>query len=114
MTSPTQRSKALLTVQGFHVAVVEHWNAFAKVRQDLFGFGDLLAFRPGQPGSVIVQTTSATNAAKRRQKILGNQLALDWLKAGNWIRLDSWGQRGPKGQRKMWTANSEYITLDQF
>lgn len=114
MTSPTQRSLALLRFQGYHVQVVERWNPYAKIRQDLFGFADLIAFRPGQPGSTLVQTTSGSNAAARRTKILANALALDWLKAGNWLRLDRWAKRGPRGKRKVWTAESEYICLDQF
>jgi hypothetical protein len=114
MTTPTQRSLSLLRKEGFTVAVVEHWNMFAKIRQDLFGFADLLAFRVGQPGSMLVQTTTASNASARRAKIHKNVTALEWLMAGNWIRLDKWAERGARGKRKTWTAESEYITIDSF
>jgi hypothetical protein len=112
--SPTQRSLALLKKQGYHCAIVERWNPYARVRQDLFSFADLIAFRPGQPGSMLVQTTTASNAAARRAKIHKNVTALEWLMAGNWIRLDKWAARGSRGSRKVWTAESEYITIDSF
>jgi hypothetical protein len=112
--TPTQRSLAHLRSLGFTVAITEHWNQYAHIRQDLFGFGDLLAFRSGQPGSVLVQTTSGANHAARRTKILANPIALDWLKAGNWILLQSWRKGGAAGKRKLWTEKSEYICLDQF
>lgn len=112
--TPTQRSLAHLRALGYTVAITEHWNMYAKIRQDLFGFGDLLAFRPGQPGSVLVQTTSGTNHAARRTKILQNEVARDWLKAGNWILLQSWRKGGAVGKRKVWTEKSEYLSLDQF
>ena len=46
--SPTQRSLAHLKALGYQARVVEKWNPFAKVRQDLFG-GDVLALKPGSP-----------------------------------------------------------------
>ena len=112
--SPTQRSLALLRKQGYHCAIVEKWNPYAKIRQDVFGFGDLLAFRSGQPGATLVQTTSGSNVSARRTKILANPIARDWVKAGNWIRLEGWAKRGARGQVKRWTANTEWIVLDQF
>jgi hypothetical protein len=39
-TSPTQLSLKKLREEGYTVAVVEHWNSFARIRQDLFGFID--------------------------------------------------------------------------
>ena len=112
--TPTQRSVAALRADGYHAQVLERWNPYAKVRVDVFGFGDILAFRAGQPGSVLVQTTSGANLAARRTKILGNPFARDWLRAGNWIRLDGWAKRGGRHERKVWTVRKEYLTLDQF
>lgn len=40
--SPAQRSLAALKQLGYRAKVVEKWNPFAKIRQDLFG-GDILA-----------------------------------------------------------------------
>ena len=64
--TPTQRSLAYLREQGYTVAIVERWNPFARIRQDLFGFVDLLAIRKGE--TLAVQTTS-TNVSERIKKI---------------------------------------------
>ena len=41
-TSPMQRSLKHLRDAGWTCAIVEHWNLHAKIRQDLFGFGELV------------------------------------------------------------------------
>lgn len=112
-TSPTQRSLKLLRAHGWTVAIVERWNAYAKIRQDLFGFADLIAFNIGAPVT-LVQTTSASNAAARRAKILENVNAQKWLRCGGNIVLHKWALRGGAGCRKLWSCNAELITLDGF
>lgn len=57
--SPTARSLAHLRELGCRVKVVEKWNPFAKVRQDLFG-GDLLALKAGEPVLIIQVIIAAT------------------------------------------------------
>jgi hypothetical protein len=111
--SPTQRSLAYLRKVGYTVGVLEHWNAWAKIRVDLWGFGDLIAFRPGVP-VMLVQTTTGTNAAHRRAKILANKTAKEWVEAGHEIVLHSWALRGKRGERKTWTCEPEWVTKDQF
>ena len=44
-TSPTQRSLKKLRGEGYLVAITEHWNPFSHIRQDLYGFIDLLAIK---------------------------------------------------------------------
>jgi len=70
--TPTQRSLAMLREAGYLYAIVEHWNYFAKIRQDYFGFGDILAVDATTNTTVIVQTTSGSNFAARRTKIREN------------------------------------------
>jgi hypothetical protein len=53
--SPTQRSLAHLKALGHAAKILERWNAFAKVRQDVFG-ADLIGFKPGEPVLVIQAT----------------------------------------------------------
>ena len=65
--SPTQRSLAALREQGWHCEVVEKWNHHARIRQDLFGFADLLALRGAE--IMLVQVTSGSNVAARVRKI---------------------------------------------
>lgn len=47
MSSPTQRTLAALRKLGYLAAVVEKWNHGAHIRQDLFGFIDVLAIGGG-------------------------------------------------------------------
>ena len=54
--SPTQLSIRHLKENGYLVAVVEKWNPFVKIRQDLFGFIDVLAIRENE--TLAVQVTS--------------------------------------------------------
>ena len=78
MASPTQRTIDLLRLRGYPlVQVVEHWNPFARVRQDLFGVLDVLAV--GQD-IIGVQTTSGSNTAARVRKLEQSE-ALPVLKA---------------------------------
>ena len=85
--TPTQLSLRLLRKANCLVAITEHWNHFAKIRQDMFGFGDLLYLSPaGETG--LVQTTTYKNVSARRKKIRGNPNAAIWLDRGNRIVLD--------------------------
>lgn len=111
--SPTQRSLAWLRKAGYEVAVVERYNPFAHVRNDLFGFCDLLAFRAGMP-LMFVQTTSATNSAARRRKILQNSTAKALVQAHHEVVIHAWGKRGARGEKKVWTPEPEWLEEDQF
>jgi hypothetical protein len=50
----------------YHTRVVEKWNPFAKIRQDLFG-ADVLALKPGEPVLAVQATTGANHAAWREK-----------------------------------------------
>jgi hypothetical protein len=105
--SPTQRTIALLKKQGYqHIAVVEHWNPHARIRQDLFGFIDILAIQPAA-GLLAVQACVGGDVNKRREKIRRDRLevARVWLSVpGNRIEIWGWRQlqveRGSK--KKKW------------
>lgn len=88
MTTPTQRSLKYLRDQGFTVAVTEHWNAFARIRQDLFGFIDLLALRGDE--TLAVQTTSYSNVSARVKKITEHENLANVRKAGWGISVHGW------------------------
>lgn len=94
MTSPTQRSLALLRKEGYTAAVVERWNSHARIRQDLFGIVDVLALGDGVV--LGVQATSDSNVAARVTKISEHENTPALRKAG--IRLEVWGWR-KKGAR---------------
>lgn len=109
-TSPTQRSIAYWKddTDNF-VARTEHWNSFARVRQDLFGFADLVVIRPGISGLLAVQTTSTSNMSARKKKIMDIPAAKAWLEAGNQIVVEGWSKKGSRGKRKVWTRTVDDI-----
>lgn len=100
-TSPTQRSLKLLRDEGYSAWIVEHWNAFVGIRQDLFGFIDIVAIREDVPGVLAIQTTSGNNLSARRKKISDNGYAKIWLKAGNKIQIHGW-RKLKEGKRSLW------------
>jgi hypothetical protein len=65
--SPTKRSLKLMRDQGYLCEVTERWNPFAKIRQDLYNFVDILCIKDGK--TVAVQTTSYSNMSARIKKI---------------------------------------------
>lgn len=120
-TSPTQRTLKLLRNKGMTCQVVERWNQFAKVRQDLFGFIDIVAMATSgvatsglEPGIIGVQCTSGEggNRAARRAKIIAEPKAFTWLKAGGEIWLITWAKRG-KGKVKTWQYTVEFFHLSE-
>jgi hypothetical protein len=98
MTSPTQRSLAALRKDGWLCQVVEHFNSFAKVRQDLFGFIDVLALR----GNITlgVQTTDMTSVSKRLAKIRSSPHLAAVLAAGWRVEVHGW--RKPTKTIRTW------------
>lgn len=96
MKSPTSRTLDKLRKEGYKAQVVEHWNSWAKVRQDLFGFIDVVAIRADCKGVYGVQATTYSNAWARVKKIREIEAALVWLAAGN--RLEVWGWHNKQGK----------------
>lgn len=95
--SPTQRTLAELKKRGYRAAIVERWNHFAKIRQDLFGIVDVLAIGNGE--TLAVQCTSGSNVAARVKKIADSEATPDMRKAG-W-KIVVWGWR--KNSKREWT-----------
>lgn len=101
MSSPCQRSLAKLRAEGWTCAITERWNPYAKIRQDLFGFCDVLCFQGDV--TMAVQTTSNDNVSHRLEKILANPLAKLWASGGlRLIMIHGWGKKGARGKRKLW------------
>lgn len=104
--SPTSRTMKYLRGIGMTVAVTEKWNSFVKIRQDLFGFGDLIAFDANRV--LLVQATTDANRASRRTKILSIPEAAAWTSAASrGIMLVTWG-----APRK--PPHVEEITIEAF
>src|SRR5437016_855312 len=122
MISPTQRTVNYLRKLGCQTAIVERWNAHVVrpdggrgVRQDLWGFGDILAVEPDHPGALLVQCARTDDAATRIAKIKSPKVwekARRWLAAGNRIHVMTWAVRGAQGERKRWTLRTINVGLE--
>ena len=101
--TPLARSKSKLESEGWTVAIVERWNGFARVRQDLFEFGDLLAFNGDTVA--IIQATTSDHVANRMHKVQRIAAASLWLASPHRaIVVHGWAKRGPRGGAKVWTC----------
>ena len=117
--SPTQRSLKKLRSEGYTAWIVEKWvpNSPAGfkgpiLRVDVWGFGDILAVKVGEPGATLVQTTTGANLAARIHKIKGVAEAGIWLAAGNRIVAHGWRKLGARGERKLWECRE--VSIDEF
>jgi hypothetical protein len=88
--SPTQRSLEKLRQDGYVCQIVEKWNPHARIRQDLFGIGDILAIRDTE--TLLVQTTSRGNVNARIRKIEESEHLPAIFKAGWKIEVHGWGK----------------------
>ena len=93
-TSPTQLSLKKLREEGYTVAVVEHWNSFARIRQDLFGFIDILALKGKEV--LAVQTTTTTNMNARIKKIANHENIGAVRDVGWTVHVHGWSQDDKK------------------
>lgn len=90
--------------------VVEHWNAFAHRRVDLFGIIDLIAL-DGGAGPLAIQVTASGSHSARRQKALEEPRLVAWLRSGARFEVWSYGKKGARGKRKLWTLRREQAVL---
>jgi len=115
--SPIQRTLRELRQRGCICGIVERFNQYAGafgIRQDLFGFIDLIALYPDK-GIVGVQCCARSGHAAHRTKILENEVAPEWIKAGGTIEIWSWGKQKLKrgGKAMRWFPKIETITFEE-
>lgn len=101
--SPTQRSLEYLREQGYHVEIVEKWNHWARIRQDLWGWCDLLALRKNEVLAVQVTASAVSTRIKKIQDSPTVQFVRD---AG--IRIECHGWR--KNSKGEWVIRVEDIS----
>jgi len=95
--TPTERSLKYLREQGYLCAIVEKWNPHARIRQDLWGWCDILAIKKNEV--LAVQVTS-TGVAARIKKIQESETVGRVREAG--IRIEVHGHRkNSKGEYVM-------------
>lgn len=103
--SPTSRTLARLKKLGYDADVVERWIPRARVRKDVAGCIDVLAYHP-ELGIVGIQATTATNHAHRRVKAMQEPRLRRWLQARGQFQIWSWSKHG-----RFWTCRTESIQL---
>lgn len=79
------------------------------IKQDLFGFADIIAINADE--TYLVQTTSSANFSARLQKILACQAAKVWgpLENAGHILLHGWSKKGARGKRKLWELREQTV-----
>ena len=110
-TSPTQRALALCRKYGWTAQVVERWNPYARVRQDLFGCIDLVVLDGSSYGPLGVQVTSGSGHSARVKKSIAEPRVAEWLRSGARFEVWSFSLRGPRGKRKLWTLRAQMLVL---
>lgn len=83
--SPTARAKSYCKKRGWPCGVVEKWNSFAKIRQDLFGIIDVVVLAGDQ--MIGVQATSRSNHKARVEKVLASPMLEPWLRTGVLVQV---------------------------
>lgn len=90
--TPTALTLRDLRANGWEAAVVERWNPYARIRQDLFGIIDIIAVKPGC-GVMGVQATSDANVSARVNKAKAEPRLKSWLGAGCRFTVVGWKKR---------------------
>lgn len=103
MTSPTARTLAELRKRGYLCDVTERWIPGANIRRDWAHLWDVIACRDGQDAHILgIQCTSASNLAKRVNKVAYSPALRVWKAAGGRGECWGWSKKGSKGKRKVW------------
>lgn len=89
--TPTQLTLEKLRADGYTAAVVEHWNSHAGIRQDLFGFIDVIGLKGAE--TLAIQATSASNVSARVHKIAESPLVGAVREAGWTIKVWGWAKK---------------------
>lgn len=111
--TPTKLSLSHCRTIGGLAAVVERWNPYARIRQDLWGFIDILWIR--DDSITAVQVTTRAHQADRIAKILSIPAAREWLNSpSRRIEVHGWAKVGPRGKRKRWEGTVKEIKREEF
>lgn len=113
-SKPMQRSTQLCREEKWTYGITEKWNAAVGVRQDFLGVIDLIVMDGAGGGPLGVQCgrdTGGGDHAAHRAKALAEPRLRAWLESPARFEIWSWGKKGARGKRKLWTVRREAITL---
>ena len=111
--SPAARTLEALRAMGYTAEVVERFIPGARIRVDLGGFADVLAWHPIE-GILAVQSTSGDHVAHRLAKAKAEPRLAAWLEAGGRFAVHGWRLAGARGTPKRWTCRIEPIGLAEL
>ena len=95
--TPTQRTLEEIRKRSHHVAIVEKWNSHCRIRQDLFGFADLISF---DRDDVYLWQVTAGAVAARVAKIKELDIAKHWTDANSRaLFVVGWRKLKPRGAK---------------
>jgi hypothetical protein len=106
-SKPLQRSISKAKRAGYDTWIVERFIPFPKPwghRLDLYNLIDLVAIRADTRGVLGIQACASGDLADHRAKALANTHLSIWKANGNRFCIWSWGKRGERGKRKLWTC----------
>jgi hypothetical protein len=106
--TPAARTLAYYRQAGYFCDTWEHWNYFAGIRRDGFGWIDLVVLDPISVRIIGVQATSGNNHAARRAKVLASLGAAWWVASGGVARVVSWSRRRD-GRHVRWMIREEDV-----
>lgn len=90
--TPTALTLREMRKRGYFCWVVEHWDAFARKRKDLWGIVDVLCLRENEV--VGVQATSKSNVSARIRKIAEHESTPYVRKADVRLLIMGWHKPG--------------------
>ena len=102
----TKRTIDKMRKEGYLCQVVETFNRFAGVKNDLFGFLDVLCVRENEV--LGIQVTSQSNMQARIDKILKHKNYLPVKRSGMKIVVQGW-KKGKENERIIWLCGEHFL-----
>ena len=116
--STSARTLKELKRQGIPCALAERFNPYVGehgIRQDLFGFIDVIAIKNN--AITAIQCCSGSSYSAHYEKIIENENAYDWVTLGNG-RIEIWAWRKVKAKRggklEVWKPRIKVLTEHDF
>jgi hypothetical protein len=106
--TPTARTLDALRRDDWICQTVESWIPRANIRRDLWGIGDVLAMKIGEP-LLLIQCTSNANVSARVHKAKAEPRLRTWLACGH--RFEVWGWHKLDGR---WQCRIVPVELDDM
>ncbi len=111
--SPSAMTKRHYEEKGYLIGRVESYNPRSRRTNDLFGFADHVVIL--WDGVLFVQSTTGSNHAARRKKILASPEAQKIIEIGHKVVIVSWSKKpSPETGHLKWTPRIESITPEMF